>query len=104
MPLVLLKFLYGRNGTEGWSGVPVEVVLIEFGNAGDDLFIGDVPDVFEAEFGDVGEFVVGAVFLVVEDAEGGGEVEEYVVEVDADGEGVFMHNLYFGVTYFSHCK
>ena len=50
--------------------------MIEFVDSREDLFKCNVPDFIEAVFGDVGDFVVGAVFLVVEDAEGGVEVSD----------------------------
>lgn len=92
--MVLLKLLNGRNGSRDWGGVPVEVVVIEFGNALNDYFEGNVPDFIEAVFGDVFDFVVGPVGGVVEFAEGGVEVEEHVVEIDADGEGVKGFHCY----------
>lgn len=64
------------------------VVLVEIINALQYFIEGDVPDFVKAISGDVGALVGGAVGFVVEDAEGGVEVEENVVEVDADGEGV----------------
>lgn len=64
------------------------VVLVEIINALQYFIEGDVPDFVKAISGDVEALVGGAVGFVVEDAEGGVEVEENVVEVDADGEGV----------------
>jgi len=53
-------------------------VVIEFVDSKEDLFKCNVTDFIEAVFGDVGDLVVGAVFLVVEDRGGGVEVEEDV--------------------------
>ncbi len=54
----------------------------------EDLFKCNVPDFIEAVFGDVGDLLVGAVFLVVEDREGGVEVEE-----DVEGSMVVVRFL-----------
>jgi len=64
-------------------------VVVEFVDSKEDLFKCNVPDFIEAIFGDVGDLVVGGVFLVVEDREGGVEVEE-----DVEGSMVVVRGFF----------